>query len=198
MTSEVDIVNRALDKLGAETIVSLTQDLENARIMNRAYLIVLDSLLRSHNWNCAIKRQALAPLSTTPVGIDFTYEFQLPSDCLRPIFPNDVTDWTIEGKKLLTNDGDTIYLRYISTLTDPNDMDSCFVDVFASKLAMECAEKCTQSATKRKLAAEEYMEALKVARKSNAFEKLPEDQESSSFLAARLGATGIDNKKVQH
>lgn len=197
MASQVDIANRALDKLGAESIVALDEDSENARIINRAYEIVLDSMLRSHTWNCAKTRVVLAPLSTAP-AFDFDYQFQLPADCLRPIFPPDVTDWSVEkGNVLLTNDGSTLNLLYISTLPDPNDMDSCFIEAFASKLAVECCEKVTQSATKRKLAIEQYDDAMEVARKANAFESIPAQQDYSSWIDARTTGPGRNPMQVQ-
>lgn len=197
MTSTVDIANRALDKLGAESIVSLTENIENARVINRAYSSVLDSMLRSHTWNCAKTRVVLAPLSTAP-AFDYDYQFQLPSDCLRPIFPPDVTDWSVEkGNVLLTNDGTVLNLLYISTLADPNDMDSCFIEAFAAKLAVECCEKITQSATKRKLVIEAYDDAMEIARKANAYESIPAQQDYSSWVNARTIGPGQNPMKVQ-
>lgn len=197
MASQVDIANRALDKLGAESIVSLDEDSENARVINRMYDIVLESMLRSHTWNCAKTRTVLSPLAATP-AFDYSYQFQLPADCLRPIFPSDVSDWSIEkGGVLLTNDGNVLNLLYVSTLDDPNDMDACFVEAFASRLAMECAEKVTQSATKRKLAIDAYNDAMDVARKANAFESIPMQQDYSSWLAARVAGPGYNPMKVQ-
>lgn len=197
MTSQVDIGNRALDKLGAESIVSLDEDSENARVINRMYDIVLDSLLRSHIWNCSKVRVVLAPMTTVP-AFDYDYQFQLPADCLRPIFPPDVTDWSVEkGNILLTNDGTVLNLLYISTLTDPNDMDACFIEAFASKLAMECCEKITQSATKRRLATDEFNNAMATARKANAFESIPLQQDYSSWVASRRVGPGRDPMKVQ-
>ena len=197
MTSQVDIANRALDKLGAESIVSLTEDSENARIINRAYEIVLESMLRSHTWNCAKVRVVLSPLSDAP-AFDYDYQFQLPADCLRPIFPSDVTDWSVEkGNILLTNDGDTLNLLYISTLDDPNDMDACFIEAFASKLALECCEKVTQSASKRKLAQDMYEDSMKTARKANAFENIPAQQDYSSWIDARTTGPGQNPMFVQ-
>ncbi len=190
MASQVDIANRALDKLGAESIVTLTEDSENARVINRMYTIVLESMLRSHTWNCAKVRVQLAPMATAP-AFDYGYQFQLPADCLRPIFPPNVTDWSIEkGNVLLTNDGSVLNLVYVSTLDDPNDMDACFVEAFAAKLAMECAEKVTQSATKRKLATDEYKMAMDEAKKANAYESIPMQQDYSSWVDARITGPG--------
>lgn len=197
MTSNVEIANRALDKLGAESIVSLTEDSENARVINRAYNSVLDSMLRSHTWNCAKVRVQLSPLATAP-AFDYNYQFQLPADCLRPIFPSNVTDWSIEkGNVLLTNDGNVLNLIYVSTLADPNDMDSCFIEALASKLALEICEKVTQSATKRKLARDDYDDAMATAKKANAYESLPSQQDYSSWVSARMTGPGSDPMKVQ-
>lgn len=197
MTSQVEIANRALDLLGAEAIVALTEDSENARAINRSYNIVLRSMLRKHVWNCAKKRVVLAPLAATP-AFDYTYQFQLPADCLRPIFPNDATDWSIEkGKVLLTNNGNVLNLLYISMLDDPNDMDACFVEVFAGELAAKNCEKLTQSVSKRREAKDELKTAWIDARKANAFESIPNQQDFSSWVDARVTGPGSDPMYVQ-
>lgn len=184
MTSQVEIVNRGLGKIGEDFIVSLTQDIESARIMNAFYPLTLRFLLRSYTWNCALSRVILAPLSTAP-AFDFQYQFQLPSDCLRPILPRK-SDWVVEGKKILTNEGDTLRLRYVRYLDDPNDMDDCFVEVFACKLAAETAEKITQSSSKRQTAEEEFKEAMRVASRCNAYERIAQEQAESSWVDSRI------------
>lgn len=197
MSSQVDIANRALDLLGAESIVSLTEDSEQARAINRCYNVILRSMLRKHIWNCAKKRVVLAPLAATP-AFDYDYQFQLPSDCLRPIFPNDVTDWSIEkGKVLLTNDGNVLNLLYIAMLDDPNDIDDCLVEVFAGEMAVKNCEKLTQSVSKRKEAKEELAKAWADARKANAFESIPNQQDFSSWVDARQLGPGANPMKVQ-
>lgn len=197
MTSQVEIANRALDLLGAEAIVALTEDSENARAINRCYNIILRSMLRKHIWNCAKKRVVLSPLATKP-AFDYDYQFQLPADCLRPIFPNDVTDWSVEkGKVLLTNDGNILNLVYIAALDDPNDMDDCFVEVFAGEMAVKNCEKLTQSVAKRKEAKEELAKAWYDARKANAFEAIPQQQDYSSWVDARVTGPGLDPMLVR-
>jgi hypothetical protein len=59
-TSVVEICNRALQKLGAARITSLTQDTPNARSCNVAYNVLRKAELRSHPWSFAIKRAELA------------------------------------------------------------------------------------------------------------------------------------------
>jgi len=66
MASTVDIVNNALNILGASTISSLTEDTKNARISNQRYENVRNRVFRGHPWNCLIKRIQLAQNSTAP------------------------------------------------------------------------------------------------------------------------------------
>jgi len=53
-TTNVSIANRALQKLGAKSIESLTQDSPNARSMNTAFVKIRDKLIRKYPWSFAI------------------------------------------------------------------------------------------------------------------------------------------------
>ena len=60
MTTEVDIVNAALIKLGERTIASLTDAVKPAQLANAVYADLRDALLREHPWNFAMVRVSLA------------------------------------------------------------------------------------------------------------------------------------------
>ena len=184
MTSVVQICNLALQKLGASHIVSLTEDSKGARECNLAYEPVRDAELRAHTWNFAKARVVLAPDSTAP-PFGFDYQFTLPSDFLRLHPVDEETDWTIEGNKLLTNDGDTLNLGYIKRVTDPNIFDSTFVEVLAARLAMELAEPITQSNTKKDFAVKEYKRALLEARRVNAIENVSVEPPTDRWISVR-------------
>ena len=59
MPSVVEICNEAMDLLGAATITSLDENSKEARLCNRRFSTVRDAVLRSHPWNCLIKRITL-------------------------------------------------------------------------------------------------------------------------------------------
>lgn len=142
--SEVQICNNALIKLGADTITSLSDDTKAARLCNKMYSIVRDDLLRSHLWNFAIEREALAQLSTNP-DFGYTYQYQLPSDCLRVLRIKDSrAEYRIEGRKLLT-DENTVNLIFIKRVTDTSQFDASFADLLALKLAVEIGYAITNS-----------------------------------------------------
>jgi hypothetical protein len=190
MSSSVDICNRALQKLGAERIISLTQNSKEGRACNLAYEPVRDAELRAHTWNFAIKRRELAADATPPV-YGYNYSYTLPTDCLR-LLKNDYReeyypkDWKVEGRKILTNYGAPLQIRYVARITDTTLFDPLFIETLSCKLAMEMCEELTQSNTKRQMAAEEYKAVLREARKMNAFENAPAEQDIDTWLTVRL------------
>jgi hypothetical protein len=180
MASDTEIANRALQKLGAKRITSLTQDHKNARSMNVAFIPVREAILRAHPWAFAIKRAQLAASATAP---DFgpAQAFPLPSDFLRLLHPDLETnynnlDWKIEGREILTEDSAPLDIRYIYRVEDPNTMDPIFRELFSSTLALELCEEITQSNTKKDFLKRELKDILSEARRTNAIEKIRSDE----------------------
>lgn len=101
--SQSGIANRALQLVGAGTIMNLTDNTPEARECTRAYDSCRRAEMRKQVWNFAVVRASLAPSSVKPL-FDYAYQFPLPTDCLRIVLPNDpYLDWKIEGRKILTN-----------------------------------------------------------------------------------------------
>lgn len=151
MPSVIDVCNKALDKLGQPPIVSLTDGTKAANLCDRNWGMIRDEVLRSHPWNFAMKRISLAPSSAAP-SWGFTKAFPIPSDCLRliEVKDGDNFDYQIENDEILTDES-ILYIRYIYQVTDPNKYDSLFVNVAASRLALELCESLTQSNSKKQL-----------------------------------------------
>jgi hypothetical protein len=169
MASIVEICNSALNQLGASTILALTENSKNGRICNSRYDTVKDAVLRSHPWNCATKRQILAQDTDTPAW-GFTYQYTLPSDCLRVLaIQNYDSDYKIEGRKILSNDSE-INLIYIATISDPNEMDVLLREVIGSALAADIAYAVTANASISRQMEERYLLKLKDARHADASE----------------------------
>jgi len=175
VASKVGICNLALSTLGADRITALTENSENARRLTTVYDDILKDVLRAHPWNFAIARTTLGQLATTP-AFDYDYEYQLPSDCLRVISASDgtnsITDYKIEGRKLLTNDT-AVKIKYIISVTDPNQFTSQFIYVFCSRLAAEIAYAVTNNKSTAEQMFQLYLSRLDIAKQTDA-------QESSS------------------
>ena len=185
MASWVEFANTALQQIGEEVITSLTDDSDRARAVNRIYQSELRTELRLHPWNCARKRVQLATLTTAPT-FGPAYQFQLPSDFVRLLPDAEVTDWQIEGRKLLSDDGGPLDVVYIYEITDPNELDPLLVEAYVARLAMKLCERLTMSSGKRELAVRDYTEAVKQARKVNAFESISATPPEDPWVTARL------------
>src|SRR3990167_164721 len=136
--SDVTIVNNALGKLGDDPIVAMSDQTERAILANRIYTDVRDATLRAHTWNFALKRASLTSTGNTP-AFEFTYEYNLPSDCLRVLKINTITGkWKIENNKLLSDQA-TVKILYVSRETDTTKYDTSFTEAFAARLASEMA-----------------------------------------------------------
>lgn len=192
MASKVEICNRALQLLGANSITSLEGNSTEARECSRAFDIVRDAELRAHPWNFARKRVSLAASSTTP-AFEYANAFPVPSDFIRLKLENRSqvpVDWQIETHStgdvcIMTDDSAPLKIVYIAQITDTAKWDALFVEVFAARLAMDICEKITASAQKRQLAQNEYQWKLAEAKRVNAIERPAIIGDESPWVTAR-------------
>ena len=70
--SDLDLVNFALAKAGAEAIESLDDTDHTAKICNKLYIPTKDFVLRQHAWNCAIKKADLGSANVPPIECYFS------------------------------------------------------------------------------------------------------------------------------
>lgn len=170
-SSAVDICNSALIKVGADRIISLTEDNQRARLCNEQYSKLRDDLLRAHPWNFAIKRVELAQSSTAP-AFDYDYAFDIPSDCLR-VLGTDLTsddDFKIEAGRRIVCNSSALSLKYIAQITDVGYFDSVFTECLAFKIAADIAYSLSGSASLAELLYRQYKEKLSEARSFDAQE----------------------------
>jgi hypothetical protein len=192
MASVVEIVNSALNLLGASTITALTDDSKNARICNQRYEPIRNRIFRSHPWNCLLKRVQLAQDATAPV-VEYAYAYTLPADCLRVLklhtgaldsIEADIK-YNIEGRKLVTDEA-TVYILYVALITDPNEYDTYLREAISAQLAADIAYGITNNATLAKYYQEQADERLREARFIDATENSVGSLESNEFTDARL------------
>lgn len=188
MASETGIANRALQRLGTSNrILGLSDDTRNGRACNTCYQPLRDAELRKHYWNFAKKdAPAMSPDADVPNDPNYGYQYSLPSDFLRLIKPKDSNlDWLIQGRKLLTNDGNVLYVKYIAKITDPNLFDPLFCEMLSMKMAHAMCEEITQSTSKQASILLDYNDIRDEAKKVNAFETIPVESAEGSWLQAR-------------
>lgn len=207
MTSQIEIANRALSKLGDARITDLNADLKAARAVSAAFNSVRDDELRAHGWSFAMKRAQLAAEVVAP-AFGYAYAYQLPTDYVRLWQVGewwwagpDLSDYrnaegapyTIEGRFILTSEGRStdgtaapLKIRYLYRVEDTGQWDACFVEAFACRLAMEVCDELTQSDNKFTKVENQYKDAIKRAMRANAVELPPEYIADDSWVTSRM------------
>lgn len=209
-TSDVEICNLALTRIGHQTITSLTASPSTSKaatICALQYPICRDALLRAHPWNFAIARSTLALDSVTP-NHEFDYRHALPSDCLKVLrtgweangftgtaiygFPgqmgysNLTIPYRIEGRYLLANESE-VKIEYIARVTDVAQFDDLFTDVLAQRIAAEISMAITDNASLTQGLWKLYTEKLAEARTNDAQEGTAREVvDLTPWIAARF------------
>ena len=186
-----DIVNRALLKLGQETVIDLTEDNERARAANALYNSVRDTLLSTYRWAFATKRAVLEACNLTP-AFGFKYQYDLPSDFLRlislPGAPENARDnYAIEQQHILTDYASPLKVIYTSRVTRANLFPPYFIEAFACRLAFEMCDRLKQDITRKQTLMQEYDLAIREAKKSNAIQMANISLPTSEYINVRKG-----------
>jgi hypothetical protein len=202
MSGKTEVINRALVKIGSNTISSPSESTEQARKTNMIFTGLAQAELRRQVWSFAKKRASLGQLLTNVGGDDFGASYALPADCLRLVWLNGSWVFTsireggfaggqpvfaIEGKNLLSNDSGGANIVYISDVSEAVETwDSLFVDAFSCRLAFELAHPITKNLQLRQSIKQDYAAALSEAKRVNAIELPPQSIADDSWVLARL------------
>ena len=193
MASEVDICNIALSNLGERPITARNDANQRARACDNRYDDVRDSVLRSHIWNCVLKRAQLTSSATTPTW-GYDYAFPKPAEMLRLITVAENTSgdnsysFKIEGENIVT-DSSTLYILYIERVTDTSKYDALLVQAIALRLATEIAQDLTGKTELKNSLMHKYREVLSESRSADAAEGTPQKIESDLWLQSRYVST---------
>ena len=152
--TDLKICSDALLLLGASTISSFNEGTDRANICDRLYPDIKKSTLQAYPWSFSFKKVQLARTINTPVN-QYRYEYSMPSDRLgtiRRVFNSTavgagtVTDWIIQGNKLLTNE-ETVVVDYQYIVTEA-EMPSYFVQLHKYMMAWHLADPITDQIAK--------------------------------------------------
>lgn len=182
--TEVDIMNRALTKLGERTIASRTENNERARVMDAIYEPVRDDLLRENPWNFAIVEDTLAADPVAP-AYGFAKRFAFPADMLYMIATENRTPYRLIGNFIHSAADNSLNIRYVARITDASQFDTGFTEALALKLAHEAAPRLSENTSQQDLLFRDYNLALIKAKKFDGQEDDPRVAPEGSWLRAR-------------
>lgn len=172
--------------LGADPINSFDDEFDRATLVANLWENMRDAVLRSHPWNCAVKRVALAPDAAAP-AFEFAYQFTLPGDCLRVLSVGEEGEhvrYRLEGRKILSDDAEC-KLRYVYRNSDVATWDSMLVSATEAFVAMTCAYPVTKSASQQDNMIKLWDAKMRMARTVDGLEQPTEDVGDTPFLDVR-------------
>ena len=139
MSSQVQLCNKALRRLGEDPIIALDNNTTWGRRCSAALPEVIRTVLSMDAWWCVTRRVELAAESETPLGYESAY--LLPSDNLYVVGLRlgQYTDWAIEGGKILTQHSKEkpLQILYVQEVTDTNKYIAPLFDAIAMGLSHE-------------------------------------------------------------
>lgn len=204
-TTQTEICNLALSLIGNEgnQVTDFDTDTgKTARQCRLHYQRTLEELLRVHTWNCSKERVELTTIAYT--GFGWSYESDLPADCIRPIFVtssdsagryyNFTSEWTVQGRKILST-SESNFLVYIKEPTVAT-MDSLFIQAFYTLLAIKLSIPIAgpKNTIRMELLNEFHNVILPEARRVNGFEGHEEAVIDSDWIEATYSTSGFDNR----
>lgn len=186
MASDINIINAALSKLGAQPILAVSDPSPEGRIANRTYNDIRDALFEEYAWNFATKRTSLASDPTAPKW-GFARAFNLPGGLLRLIELNNSSDqdWRNESGTIVTDITAPLEIRYIA-LVPAESMPATFREALAARLSMEWAEPLSQSTGVVQTMATFYRNKLNVARIADGQSDRRKVIDAPDFIDARF------------
>lgn len=189
-TSDVQICSNALLMLGQRPISSLTDPDGTAGdsvvVASNLWPTLRDAVLRSHPWNCAMKRVLLSP-DTIPPAFDWSYAFTLPGDHLRTwvIGKRDESpNWMVESGKIVMDEA-LCPMRYIFQNTDAATYDAMLTLALTSGMAAVMAYPITKSQSNQDAMVKLHEFHLKQARTVDGMEGTGEDPSQVELIAVR-------------
>lgn len=194
--SKVDICNRALIRIGANTITDFSSNTVESEAAAKEYDARAEERLSglmpdgsAHEWHFAMKIAALgSPTSTAPAD-KWDYAYNLPAELLaiRAVRRDDLPiEYDRVGHQLLTDDEADIVLEYTFKQTEANFpayFTAALVEDLADFFALAVKRDAGLAETHRKIA----MGLWSAARLADSKARTPQVFKASRLVAARFG-----------
>ena len=205
MTTQIDICNKAIVRLGGNlltsndgTLAGVAADSLELKLCRLNYEVIRDVVTADRIWSFALARVILDTPEVTKPVFGYGNQFAIPTDSLniwRVHYPSDTSveyadfqsdtsgDWRVEGNMILAN-SDKIHVEYIRRLDQQSDialMSAGFIDTFSLRLAVELCNPIAQSATLFASLSQEYE-----FRKANSYAVNGSQAKHESFKSTQL------------
>ena len=184
IASQTSIANLALTGLGADSIISLSEDSQNARRINAVWDLVRDEVLRAHTWHFAKELIEFNLLAAAPV-YKYSSAFQVPGRVIRILDTEFDFAWERQGDTVLSNE-DSFKCECIVRVTDTTKWDTAFVTMFSARIEAQIAYAVTNSRTIQADRVNSYLKMLRETKAFNAQEGSLTELEANTWLLSRF------------
>ena len=191
MSTEIEICNSALAKIGVEPIASFSEESKAARLCANQYPLIRDKLLQDHYWNFAIKTEQLAQLAggSSIEG----YRFALPTDYYQAIRLTSRKPYKIESGVLIVKE-EAANLKYVWKNHNTFSYTPLFKEALASALAFDLSYSLVQSVSLRDRLERTAFDAKLNAASVDAQEDYMDNLYGDDFIESRYGEVQSFNK----
>jgi len=188
--SRTEICNKALTLVGANPIVNIDDDTQNARVVNRVYELALKGILSEAPWVFALRRSLLAQTTDVPGWYDTNenYVYAMPNECIRIFRSNDdEAIWRQVGATIIS-DTSGLGVEFVYYNNTPSTYTASFVEAFVDKLCSDIAFMIVNSKTVAENFLEKYEKvSLAKALAENSQIGFPTYMNDSSWVNAKRG-----------
>jgi hypothetical protein len=181
------LCSRALLRLGAQPIASLTEGTAEAEVAANLYPGLRDAVLSAHPWSFATGQADLPRLLATPHA-DFAHAFQLPTDFLRALSAGTAGRGRGIAYRLhedrLHADAQAVTLTYIFR-PDESAFPPFFAAALVARLAAEFCLPLTESASRAEILFRLAEQELRQARQVDSQQDTPRAIEGFPLVDVR-------------
>lgn len=167
----VDLCSKALNKIGANEILSFDEGTPEAEFSRSIYPVLKHKLLSSFPWSFAVEVVKLNKMVNDVEEAEYVNCFLLPSDFIRAVKISSKLPYKIIGDKLFC-DASSVVLTYVADI-DECRFSSPFVSAFIYAIAAELSMSLLDDVTKFNLFHRLYNSELREARFLDSVQESP-------------------------
>lgn len=206
MASKIEIINRALVKVGQARISSIDENSKGATTVRTVYDQVRDTLMQTYIWNFTKTRVQLAADAIAPL-FGFQFRYRLPAGTLRVLGIADRTEPTrnyTSSRDAFKHEDEFIYtdvdaplnLVICQKIEEAGKYPPDFCDLLSLRLALDIFYDVTKGTERYAALRQDAELALRRAKMNHAIENSPEIMVASEWLDSRHSDTAYGGYRI--
>lgn len=206
MASKIDIINRALVKVGQNRISSLDENSKSATSVRTVYDQVRDTLMQAYIWNFTKVRTQLAADTATPL-FGFLYRYRLPAGTLRVVgigdsqetnrnYTSSLTAFKHEDEFIYTDAAAPLDIVLTQKVEEAGKYPPDFANLLSLDIALDIFYDVTKGTERYAALRQDRELALRRAKMNHAIENSPEVMVASEWIDSRYTDTPYSGTRI--